>query len=195
MSYEIIRGISVKKDGVYITSASNNVYPRTYYREQSPLLSNLLFEHGREAVDKAILRYYWGGTFQGGSNDYQRSIALFRALKKVGEYEWVNTGEKLGVDKLGRDIQYTMSDLDNELYGYYQRWKNRKKSPHIIRIGTHYYAVKYTTRSRWYNLLRAHAKVYDSMEAAIVDSAQWRYRDDQSIIPVKGKIDGNLSNK
>lgn len=192
MSYDIIRSISVKKDGVYITSASSNIYPRTYYREWCPRLSDLLLEQGREALDKAILRNYWGGAFHGGSNDYRRGVALFMAEKKEGEYEWNNTGEKLGPDGLGRSIEYTMSDLDNVLYGYYLRWKNRKKIPHIIQIGTYYYAAKYTPRGRHYGLLRSSAKVYDSAEAAIIDSSGWRHRNDQCIIPIEGEDNGTL---
>lgn len=52
MSYSIIKKVRFKGDGVYITSASNNVYPRTYDEFRSDYYSTLLQEKGFREVAK-----------------------------------------------------------------------------------------------------------------------------------------------
>lgn len=104
MSYDIVKSISIKDDKVYITSASNNVHPRTFERWECTAFSKLYQEGGLEKLLPAIAADVWAGNFklQNGSkictalsDSYKRLYALYalryfldteRAAKYIAEF-------------------------------------------------------------------------------------------------------------
>lgn len=76
MSYEIVKNLKiVKGDNEYIleiTSASNNVFPRTYETYQSYIGKGLT----KEEIEKRILWGYFDGNLQGGNNKYKKVVDI-----------------------------------------------------------------------------------------------------------------------
>lgn len=84
MGYEKVRKIRITGDKVYISSCSNNVWPKHYELCEWPSFSKILTEEGREAVEKEILFAYFEGYFQSiGEDEYQRTI--YRVNGKLTE--------------------------------------------------------------------------------------------------------------
>lgn len=74
MSYDIIKGISIKNKQVMVTSASSNVYPKTYSPFHCQSLTTILVNDGREALDREIFKEFRNGNFQGTSTHYAKAI-------------------------------------------------------------------------------------------------------------------------
>lgn len=92
MSYEIVKSITFKKDGVYLRSCSNNVTPKYYYSQKNWYLSNILETQGRDAADIAILLAYEEGNFQPGvQNRYTRALDYLRSRAEYADYDWDQT--------------------------------------------------------------------------------------------------------
>lgn len=64
MSYEIVKSIAIKDDKVFVTSASNNVYPRTFNRWEVPGFSKIYREGGLKPLLNQIAVNVWHGNFQ-----------------------------------------------------------------------------------------------------------------------------------
>lgn len=64
MSYEIVKGISIKGDKVYLRSCSNNVYPKDFSSWECVSLSQILREEGKAELYKSIGRSVWDGDMQ-----------------------------------------------------------------------------------------------------------------------------------
>jgi len=80
MSYEIVKGLKLKRDvkEVWINSASNNIRPCYYCKSELKGLSEIFKEQGEEAVIRVLLREYWGGNFQPGTeNIYSKAVSYF----------------------------------------------------------------------------------------------------------------------
>lgn len=88
MSYAIIKKIQIRDNKVYVTCASNNVFPRTPREHESGFLNKILHEKGKEAVDISILDAYQSGNFQGGSNKYTRALKVLRHMPEYKEFDW-----------------------------------------------------------------------------------------------------------
>src|SRR3990167_5496526 len=93
MSYEVIKQIKIKDNKVFITGASNNVYPRTPHESECISLSEVLQKEGREKVDIEILEEYESGNFQGGKNKYTRALEVLRHIPEYRSFDW-RTNEK-----------------------------------------------------------------------------------------------------
>lgn len=107
MGYEIIKNIRITNNAVFITGASNNVWPRKYYTGESSFFSEILRTKGKIAVEKLILFEYLQYIFQG--ND-KYSFAVSRCLS----HEKLNRKEEW--DKC-RDEDYK-EQLLNKIYYY-----------------------------------------------------------------------------
>lgn len=88
MSYDIIKNIKIRDNKVFITSASNNVYPRTPHEHESSYCTKILQEQGEEAFDIDILKAYQSGNFQGGSNKYTRALKVLRHMPEYKAFDW-----------------------------------------------------------------------------------------------------------
>ncbi len=74
MSYDIIKSISIKKGQVFISAASSNVYPKTYYNSECTSLTKILAEEGRGGLDKVLFKEFRNGNFQGMSTLYAKAL-------------------------------------------------------------------------------------------------------------------------
>lgn len=79
MSSFIVTSINInKKSGkVFLSGYSSNVSPKTPSRFESTYLSDMLRDHGAEAVDLYLLEQYAGGMMRGGNNDYSNTIKVY----------------------------------------------------------------------------------------------------------------------
>jgi len=76
MSYEIVKSIAIKDDKVFITSAANNVHPRTFERWESKSLSEIYNKQGLEPLLKVLGAQVWEGNFhlQKGGSQLTKSL-------------------------------------------------------------------------------------------------------------------------
>lgn len=95
MSHEIVKSIKIKDNKVFLTSACNNVFPRTPHEWECSPLSKLLQEKGKKALDIAIFEDYENGNMQaGGKNKYTRALEVLRHLPEYKAFDWrVNRDE------------------------------------------------------------------------------------------------------
>jgi|GEM_PF-6126737 len=75
MSYYIIKSISIVAGKVMVTSACNNVVPKTYSPFHSQSLTDILNEKGRAELDKIVFEEFRNGNFQGMSTPYAKALA------------------------------------------------------------------------------------------------------------------------
>jgi hypothetical protein len=99
MSYEIVRKIRIDNTGVYITSCSNNVYPKHYGEWRCSTLSAMLDVSGRREVDLEILRQYENNNFQGTPNQYSKAIKRLESMPEYIDFNWHTTGKPYDYDK------------------------------------------------------------------------------------------------
>ena len=79
MSYEIVKGLRFDKKTkeVWIKASSNNVSPKTYEWWKNTWLSDLWKKDGLETVERLLLRDYWDGNCQPGTeNNLSRAAEL-----------------------------------------------------------------------------------------------------------------------
>jgi hypothetical protein len=79
MSHEIVKGINFKKDvqEVWVKASSNNVEPKTYDWGEIKYFSDLWKLKGIEYVERMIIRDYWDGSYQPGTeNNLSRAAEL-----------------------------------------------------------------------------------------------------------------------
>lgn len=87
MSYEIIKAISVKGNQIFITSNSNNVYPRIPKQWLSTYYTELLQKEGQKAVDLSLLQDFIDGNAQGISTLYGKICNAYSNLSANEMYE------------------------------------------------------------------------------------------------------------
>jgi len=89
MSYMIIKSVKVEDDKVFVKSASNNVFPKTYCQEECKSLSKILQEKGRQELDIEVMREYEQGNFQAGNkNRYTRALEVLRHMPEYKKFDW-----------------------------------------------------------------------------------------------------------
>jgi len=64
MSHEIVKGIAIKDDKVYLTSADSNVRPLYFSRWECKSLSEILAKQGRDALYAKIGQEMWNGNLE-----------------------------------------------------------------------------------------------------------------------------------
>lgn len=97
MSYEIVKAITFKKDGIYLRSSSNNVTPKYYYSERNGFLSNVLEQSGTLAAEIAILKAYEEGNFQSTTpNRYTQALDRLHAMPEYAAFNWWNNNHTYG---------------------------------------------------------------------------------------------------
>src|SRR5574337_663937 len=89
MSYAIVKKVKITDDGdVFVTSADNNVWPRTphewtmsYRGENNPFT-------GKLAAEAEVMAGYEQGNFQGGSNKYTRALSVLFRMPEYEKFDW-----------------------------------------------------------------------------------------------------------
>ena len=64
MSYEIIKGIKIKDNKVFIKGDSNNVFPKSFEYHESPYFTKILNEKGESELNLMIMKEFESGNFQ-----------------------------------------------------------------------------------------------------------------------------------
>lgn len=89
MSHEKVKKIRITESNVFITSASNNVFPRYYKEWECKELSETLVKEGLAAVELAIFKDYEQGIFQpGNTTKYCNWLKNLRASKDYSLIDW-----------------------------------------------------------------------------------------------------------
>lgn len=100
MSYEIVKAITFKKDGIYLRSDSNNVIPKYFYSHRNGYLSNILESQGKQAAEVAIVRAYEEGNFQSPTpNRYTQILDRLQIMPEYAAYDWRNNNHPYGSDE------------------------------------------------------------------------------------------------
>jgi hypothetical protein len=96
MSYEIIKRIRIENGKVFVTSCSNNVFPKTPYEYETTYLSKLLNE-SQEKLDLQILKFYEDGSWQGSyNNKWKRAVDKLKSTKEYEKFSWRKSSYEKG---------------------------------------------------------------------------------------------------
>lgn len=102
MSYEIIKGIKIEDNKVYIKGDSNNVYPKDFKWWLCDSLTKILKEKGQQELDIEILKAFEEGNFQSSLNlKYTRALKVLYYLLKdeYALFSWRNNNFKYGSEE------------------------------------------------------------------------------------------------
>lgn len=116
MSFEIVKGISIKKGKVFTRMCSNNVYPYEFKSEENKYLTQVLKENGLISLYKLLVE---GGLE--GNLHFRRSSGS-RIVKHL-DYA-VKSLEK---DKEYISLRKKVSELENKLWGFKEDCKEKEQ--------------------------------------------------------------------
>ena len=89
MSYEIVKGIKIEDNKVFVKADSNNVYPKHFDWWDSISLTKTYQEQGQVGLDIELLKAYESGNFQAGSkNKYTRALEVLRHFEEYKRFSW-----------------------------------------------------------------------------------------------------------
>lgn len=89
MSYEIVKKIRIDGNKVFITSDSNNVFPKYYKERENQFCTEILQNKGMEALNLDLLKAYESGEFQPGiENKWSRAITRLKNTEEYKKYNW-----------------------------------------------------------------------------------------------------------
>lgn len=159
MSYEIVKKIRIENNEVFMTSDSNNVFPKYYVECKNTYLTELLQEKGMEALNIYLLKSYEQGIMQKGNpNKWSNAIDRLRATDEYQKYDW-----RKSTYKDDCPIRQTRDNEDayNKLLLSSLQLKEDKK---YILKNSHYsnevYVLRVTNRLVKYTGLKAKSKIF-----------------------------------
>ena len=89
MSYEIVKRLRIENGEVFITSDSNNVFPKYFVERKNTYLTDLLQQQGEEGLNIYILKAYEEGIMQEGNpNKWSKAIARLQRTPGYQKYNW-----------------------------------------------------------------------------------------------------------
>jgi len=114
MSYEIVKKIRIDDNNkVYITGASNNVYPRTPEEWHCSYYDNF---PDRKSIDIDILKAYESGSFQAGTkNKYTKALKILRHMQEYKLFDWKASGDDYERNKKNRKTDDFVKLLEKAL--------------------------------------------------------------------------------
>lgn len=155
MSYEIIKRIRIENGNVFVTSCSNNVYPKTPYEFESTYLSKLLKE-GQEKLDLEILKFYENGSWQGSyNNKWKRAVDKLKSTKEYSKFSWRNASYEKG-------CPITTLRNTKEFDNFLLSGLKMKTEKYIVTNGFHYIR-KVTTKKIYFTTKKDDAKIFNLM--------------------------------
>lgn len=168
MGYEIIKNIKIdlKNQQVFITSASNNVYPHTFSEWECTPLEKILQEKGLAELEKVILLEYENGNFQKSNNKFQFAVNYARTLKEYNEkFNWRLHDER------------NEEELKEFLYKVYKSSQSCK--PTIIKFLYHNEHL-FVFKIRKYDILpgygKSDAKIYTNKYKLALDLERLKFK-------------------
>lgn len=157
MSHEIIKNISInhKTKEVFITSASNNCYPRTPKKWAADYFADIYKAEGLEALEKRFLREFMTGNMQKGNSDYCKSLSVFGS-PVLFDFDKVEYGF---ADNYGYDLEAAYNNL--------LKYRAAKRDKVAIKLNGRY-VTKLTARRAFLSHEKAGAKVFSMAEFEII---------------------------
>ena len=170
MSYTIIRSISFKKDGVYLTLAESNIRPIYYQSHKSPYYTKMFLEKGRDAVLSDLLVNVQVGSdvFMGGSKlDKLRYFTFEWWAKKHGRDFLVDLKSEKSKPAMEHAVAF-LTKYMKEILDEFQRTLNEKEE-HIILVNDRP-VVKATPDRSWNRWSPGDARVKVYTYASLIES-------------------------
>lgn len=152
MSYDIIKGIKIKNNEVWLKSACNNVIPRIYDKWNCKTLTKILKEKGLKAVEIELLKNYENGNIQAGTpNKYTKAIKYLQFVLKA-EYKpydyWLNDFSFGSIEQKKQYEQRQSKQFEDLLYKALQESKGIKKKYYIeINLSGNIYYGKFMNKT------------------------------------------------
>lgn len=157
MSYEIIRGIKIKNNQVFIKSDSNNVTPKTFEYRFNNFFTKLYNENIEEFNYEILLSYEEGNFQEGLPNKWSKAIKRLMDLPIYHEsYSWRNGNyyEKNNLINENRKSNDFKLLLLNSL-----KLKPKKL---IVSINNSLYVKKFTKTKIYYTYDINDAKIFET---------------------------------
>ena len=167
MSYDIIKGIKIKDNKVFVNCASNNVIPRTFAYWESKSLSKILKEKGQQELDIEILNEYEKGNFQAGTqNKYTRALKVLRYMLEYKKFDWRGDWDsyKENSEKYKEEYQELLLKALNTKLSK-EKYIITKENPYDSNNKVYFYQRKNANFAKWY-YEQAKAKVFDFKQEA-----------------------------
>ncbi len=163
MSYEIIKGIKIKDNKVFINCACNNVIPHSYTKREVSYFTKILNEQGKEAVEIELLKAYEKGNFQKGTeNKYTRALEILKFLYKeeYALFDWRIDNTPYGSEEYKSHKLLRESNAFKDLLLKALNTKMPTEKYIIFNPSNNSYVKKETTRHIFYGALND-AKIYN----------------------------------
>jgi hypothetical protein len=125
MSTDTIKSIKIdiKNKKVFITSSSNNVYPRYYSCQHHPYYDQFFDkEGGIDEIKKDILFSFFSREFQGLSTNYGKAVASF----KYG-------GDRHEIWKKCDDKEFRIN-FQNQLLNHFNQYEAKRKCKKVFNV-------------------------------------------------------------
>lgn len=170
MSYEIVRGIKIRANKVFIKASSNNVYPKDWSEEECISLSKILQEQGKEKLDIEILKEFENGNFYSClNNKYTRALKILKFVfgEEYKKFDWKTpsiTDDKAFKDN--REMRESQAFKDLLLKALNTKLPKQKFILAKRNYDKMIFAKKETSRHLFYTDDISQAKKYDFKEQA-----------------------------
>lgn len=165
MSYEIVKKIAIRDNQVYLTSDSNNVYPKIYKERLNTSLTRILQEKGEAELDYELLKEYENGNFQEGNpNKWSTAIKRLKYTKEYKAISWriSDYSDNCPIQKARNSEEYRRIILSS------LNLKNSQEK-YILKINKgaqDYYVVRETKTKIKYTDNISEAKIYNYIQDA-----------------------------
>ncbi|MDE6020917.1 MAG: hypothetical protein K2H01_07995 [Ruminococcus sp.] len=126
MSYELINRITVKKDGVYVSSKSNND-TAPYYSHRIDFLSKIYETEGQKGLDRAIFKlFYYNAAFRGTHKSVERYRRVINSPDGYALYEKYvkTTNERFYA--LSKEDQHNVDFSSSEEAKWYREFEKKQ---------------------------------------------------------------------
>jgi len=182
MSYEIIKGIKIKDNKVFIKGDSNNVFPKTFEYIESPYFTKILNEKGESEFNLSVMKEFESGNFQSSlklkwvkaleiiwnNPEFKRHYDLY--------FNWRTNNFKYDSDE---DKEHRARRKSQEFDLFLMKALNTKypKANLIVKIGENKFIGKVTSRFIRFSYGQAQAKKF-----------VWRTQAEQYAKKVNGEV-------
>lgn len=167
MGHEIVKSICIDENQgkVFINSASNNLIPHSFLKQEYSYFSKILSEKGKEFVEIALLKSYEEGNLQGGSNKYQDALKILFYVfsEEYKKFDWRKHNAKWGTPEREAEEKLRESEEFNNLLKKALNYKHSKDKFVLSKNneGIKVYATKITSRHIFWNREISNARKFN----------------------------------
>lgn len=133
MSYEIVKSIGIQNGKVYLTSADSSLRPLSFNRWESPYLTNILTEEGRDALYRKLGEEIWDGNMHlrhGGSKLCELFLKARNAFPR--DMHFSNFDGKAAGQLLSQMVKALEQDMQADLSVYVAKAKEMQNDRDYI---------------------------------------------------------------